>query len=30
MTRFINEKFIIRGNKFWISSIGALIVMYAH
>ena len=22
MTRFINEKFIIRGNKFWISSIG--------
>ena len=22
MTRFINEKFIIKGNKFWISSIG--------
>ena len=21
MTRFINEKFIIKGNKFWISSI---------
>lgn len=21
MTRFINEKFIVKGNKFWISSI---------